>query len=263
MMALLDCFSEYHQIWLCTEDEEKTSFITPFRTCCYLRMSEGLQNVGPTFCKMTKAALKDQVNRNVLSYVDDIVMVSKKKENYLSDLVETFTNMREAKLRLNPQKCVFGITRGKILGCLVSMKGIEANPDKIRAITQMQPMQSRKKVQNLTGRIASLNRFISKLAEHSLSFFAILRGSVKVEWGAEQQKDFKDLKSYLEKLPTLSSPKQGQPLILYVSATHAAFSRALLVKKETVSNGKAAKQQFPVYFVSEVLSRSKRYYSKM
>jgi hypothetical protein len=81
--------------------------------------------------------------------------------------------------------------------------------------------------------------------------------------GAEQQKDFKDLKSYLEKLPTLSSPKQGQPLILYVSATHAAFSRALLVKKETVGNGKAAKQQFPVYFVSEVLSRSKRYYSKM
>jgi hypothetical protein len=95
---------------------------------------------------MTKAALKDQVDRNIVSYVDDIVVVSKKKENYLSDLAETFTNMREAKLMLNPKKCVFGITRGKVLGCLISVKGIEANPDKIRAITQMHPLQSRKDV---------------------------------------------------------------------------------------------------------------------
>jgi hypothetical protein len=81
---------------------------------------------------------------------------------------------------LNMKKCVFGITRGKVLRCLVSMKGIEANPDKIRAITQMQPSQSRKDVQKLTGHIASLNRFISKLAERSLSFFTILRGSTKI-----------------------------------------------------------------------------------
>jgi ribonuclease HI len=135
MMALLDSFSRYHQIWLLPEDDEKTSFITPFGTYCYLKMSEGLRNAGPTFYRMTKAALKDQVGRNVLSYVDDIVVVSKKKKNYLSDLVEPFSNMREAKLKLNPKKCVFRITRGKVLGCLVSMKGIEANPNKMRAIT--------------------------------------------------------------------------------------------------------------------------------
>jgi hypothetical protein len=88
---------------------------------------------------MTKAALKDQVGRNVLSYVDDIVVVIKKKENYIADLAETFANMREAKLKLNPEKCVFRITKEKVLGCLVSTKGIEANPNKIRAITQMQP----------------------------------------------------------------------------------------------------------------------------
>jgi hypothetical protein len=169
---------------------------------------------------MTKAALKDQVRRNVLSHVDDIVIASKKRENYISDLAETFANMCEARLRLNPEKCVFGITTGKVLGCLVSMKGIVANPDKIRAITQMRPPQNRNVVQKLTGRIASLNCFISKLAEHSLTFFAIHWGSAKVAWGAEQQKAYDDLKSYLEKLPTLSSLGQGQPLILYVSATH-------------------------------------------
>jgi hypothetical protein len=91
----------------------------------------------------------------------------------------------------------------------VSTKGIEANPDKIRAITQMRPPQNRRDVQKLTGRIASLNRFVSKLAEHSLPFFVILRGSAKIDWGLEQQKAFDDLKKYLKKLPTLSSPEQG------------------------------------------------------
>jgi hypothetical protein len=121
------------------------------------------------------------------------------------------------------------------------MKGIEANPDKIRAITQMLPPQSRKDVQKLTGRIALLNQFISKLAEHSLPFFTVLRGSTKIQWGAKQQKAFESLKSYLQELPTLSSPEKGQPLILYVSATHVAVSGALVVEKEFVSNGKPMK----------------------
>jgi hypothetical protein len=137
MMALLDYFSEYHQIWLRSKDKAKTSFITPFGTYCYLKMPEGLRNAGPTFCRMTKATLKDQVSRNVLSDLDDIVVVSKKIENYIADLVGTFANMREAKLKLNPAKHVFNVTRGKVLGCLISMKGIGVNPDKIRAITQM------------------------------------------------------------------------------------------------------------------------------
>jgi hypothetical protein len=143
----------------------------------------------------------------VLSYADDLVVVSKKRENYIVDLAETFTKMREARLKLNPEKCIFGITKGKVLGCLVSTKAIKANPDKIKAIIQMQPPQSRKDVQKLTGQIASLNRFISKLAKHSLPFFTILRGSANIEWGVEQQKGFYNLKSYLEHLPTLSIPE--------------------------------------------------------
>jgi hypothetical protein len=74
-----------------------------------MRMPEGLHNVGPTFCRMTKAALKDQVGINVLSYVDDIVVASKKKTTYFSDLAEIFANMHEARLKLNPEKYVFGV----------------------------------------------------------------------------------------------------------------------------------------------------------
>jgi hypothetical protein len=184
-MTLLDYFSGYHQIWLCKDDEEKTSFITPFRTYCCLRMPEGLCNAGPTFCRMTNVALKDQVGKNVLLCIEEIVVVSKKRETYISDQAETFMNMHEARLKLNTGKCIFGITKGKVLGCLVSTKGIEANPDKIRAIMQMQPPQSRKDMQKFIGQIASLNRFILKIARPSLPFFAILRGPTKVEWGAE------------------------------------------------------------------------------
>jgi hypothetical protein len=86
---------------------------------------------------------------------------------------------------------VFRVTRGKVLGCLISMKGIESNSNKIRAITQMQPLQSRKDVQKLTDHIALLNRLISKLVECSLPFFTILSGSAKIEWGQSNRKPSK------------------------------------------------------------------------
>jgi hypothetical protein len=107
----------------------------------------------------------------------------------------------------------------------------------------MQPLQIKKEVQKLTSHIAALNRFIAKLAERSLPFFSVLRGSAKVEWGPEQQKAFDDLRQYLQHLPTLSSPEQGQPLILYVFATHSVVSGALVIEKETEQMGNTAKQQ--------------------
>jgi hypothetical protein len=121
MMALLDCFSMYHQIWLHKEDEEKTSFITPFNTYYYLMMSEGLKNANPTFCRITKAILKDQMQRNVFAYVDDILVASKKKVTQIQDLGETFANMRKVQLKLNPEKCVFDVRRGRVLARLPSV----------------------------------------------------------------------------------------------------------------------------------------------
>jgi hypothetical protein len=146
MMVPLDFYLGYHHMWLHKEAEEKMSFIIPFGTYYYLRMSNGLHNIGPTFCRMMKVALEEQVGRNIFSYVVDIVMVSKKKIVYIFDLTETFTNMCEGRLKLNPEKCVFEVTGGKVLKCLVSMKDIKANIDKIRDILQMQPPQIRKDV---------------------------------------------------------------------------------------------------------------------
>jgi hypothetical protein len=87
---------------------------------------------------MIAIVLHTQIQRNILAYVDDIVVKSVQRKDHISDLTETFANMRAANLKLNPEKCLFGIHKGKVLGCLVSTKGIETNPDKIRALVEMQ-----------------------------------------------------------------------------------------------------------------------------
>jgi hypothetical protein len=146
LMSLLDC---YHQIWMKKEDEPKTRFITPSGTYCYLRMPEGLKNAGGSFSRMTAKVLHSQIGKNVLTYVDDIIVKSTKQENHVADLQETFANFRQDGLKLNPKKCVFGVKKGKFLGCLVSTKGIEANPSKIKAILRMEQPNSKKGAQRL------------------------------------------------------------------------------------------------------------------
>jgi hypothetical protein len=175
LMSLLDCYSGYHQIWMKKEDETKTSFITPSGTYCYLRIPVGLKNAGGSFSRMTAKVLHSQIGKNVLTYVDDIIVKSTKQENHVADLQETFANFRRAGLKLNPEKCVFGVKKGQFLGCLVSTKGIEANPSRIEAILRMEPLKSRKGAQRLIGRLASLNRFISSSAERNLPCFEVLK----------------------------------------------------------------------------------------
>jgi hypothetical protein len=97
-------------------------------------MPEGLKNPEGSFNRMTTKVLHSPIGKNVLTYVDDIIVKSTKQENHIADLQETFANFRRAGLKLNPEKCVFGVKNGKFLGCLVSTKGIEANPSKIKAI---------------------------------------------------------------------------------------------------------------------------------
>jgi hypothetical protein len=171
MLSLLDMFSGYHQIRVCKEDEEKTRFITPFGTFCFLRMPEGLKNAGCTFSRMIAIVLHPQLRRNILASVDDIVVKSVQRRDRISDLAETVANLRPANLKWNPEKCVFGIHKGKVLGCLVSTKGIESNPDKIKELIEMQDLVSVKDVQKLTRRVAVLNRFIPRATKRSLPFF--------------------------------------------------------------------------------------------
>jgi hypothetical protein len=229
------------------EDKASTSFTTPFGTYCFVRMPEGLKNAGSTFSRLTKTVLESQVGRNIFTYVDDIVVANKNKVDHLADLAETFANMREARLRLNPEKCVFRVRQGKILGYLVSHHRIEANPTKIQAIINMMPPQSTRDVQRLTG------RFISKSAERSLPFLKTLCGAKDFAWGQEQVAAFALLKQHLSELATLTSPDPSLPLLLYVAASPHAVSAALVQEQDR----EGTTWQCPVYYVSEVLMTSK------
>jgi ribonuclease HI len=253
VMSLLDCFSSYHQIYMKEEDKASTSFITPFGTYCFIRMPEGLKNARSTFSRLTKTVLESQVGRNIFTYVDDIVVANKNKEDHMADLAEMFANMRDARLRLNPEKCVFGVRQGKILGYLVSHRGIEANPTKIQAIINMTPLQSTRDVQRLIGRLAALNRFISKFTERSLPFLKTLHGAKDFAWGPEQAAAFASLKQHLSDLAILTSPDPSLPLLLYIAASPYAVSVALVQEQDR----EGMTRQCLVYYVSEVLMASK------
>ena len=121
-----------------------------------------------------------QIGQNVKVYVDDILVKSQDEEIHLNDLQETFDTLRQYNMKLNPSKCAFGVLSGKFLGFMVSYRGIEANPDKIQAILDMKPPQNLKEVQSLTGRVAALNKFVSKSTDKCLLFFRVLKKAF--EW---------------------------------------------------------------------------------
>ena len=156
-----------------------------------------------------------QIGRNVQVYVDNLLVKSLHEDDHLGDLRETFDTLRLYNMKLNLGKCAFGVMTGKFLGFMVSQRGIEVNPEKIRAIMELEPPKTIKEVPSLNGKIAALNRFVSKAMDKCLPFFHILRKSF--EWTDECQKAFEELKKYLSSPPLLSLSKPGEELYLYLA----------------------------------------------
>jgi hypothetical protein len=138
-------------------------------------MSFGLKNVGGTYQRAIQMCFADQLHRNVGAYVDDVVIKTRDSDDLIMDLEQTFSSLRRFRWKLNPTKCVFGVHSWKLLGFIVSNQGIEANPVKIMAITDMEAPATTKDVQNLTGCMVARNRFISRLGERGLPFFKLLK----------------------------------------------------------------------------------------
>jgi hypothetical protein len=185
LLCFLDCNSGYHQIAIKEEDQEKTAFITPFDAYYYTTMSFGLENAGATYQRAIQACFKKQLNKNVEAYVDDVVVKTRNSDTLIVDLEETFASLREHQCKINHNKCVFDVPLGKLLGFIISHRDIEANPEKISAITNMKAPTCIKDVQKLTGCMAALNRFISKLKERGLPSFKLLKHQEKFVWTPE------------------------------------------------------------------------------
>ena len=151
----------------------KTAFITSQGLYCYKVMTFGLKNTGATYQRLVKCMFSQQIGINVEVYVDDMLVKSNDEVDHLDDLRETFNTLRKYKMKLNPTKCVFAISSGKFLGFMISQRGIEANPDKIKATLEIKSVKTMKEVHNLMGKVAALNRFASRETEKCLPFFKV------------------------------------------------------------------------------------------
>ena len=190
LLSFLDCYSGYHLISLKEEDQIKTSFITPFGAYCYTTMSFGLKNARATYQRAIQMCLDQQIGCNIEAYIDDVVVKSKTTDYLIADLEETFANLKRYRWKLNPSKCIFGVPSGILLSYIVSARGIKPNPDNVSAITNIKRPTCIKDIQKLTGCMAVLSRFISRLGEKGLSFFKLLKASERFSWSKEADTTF-------------------------------------------------------------------------
>ncbi|GKE99826.1 reverse transcriptase domain-containing protein [Tanacetum coccineum] len=154
------------------------------------------------------------MGRNLEVYVDDLIIKSQSKEEVVRDIAETFRALRKINMKLNPKQCMFGATEGMFLGHAISWDEIQACSKKAQAVINMAFPRTLIEVQSLNGKLASLNRFLSKAAEKSLSFFKTLKHCIKKSdfvWTKEAKKALKEMKKQMVELPTLTAPIMGKP----------------------------------------------------
>jgi hypothetical protein len=269
LLSFLDTYSGFHQIRMSREDRKHTAFVTVDGLYCYVVMPCGLKNALPTFVRAMSKTFGDLIRDKVEIYVDDIMVKTREGSTIVEDLTLVFGKLRATRTKLNPEKCIFGVSRGKLLGFLVSYRGIEANPEKIKAIEVMRPPARIKDILNLAGSLAAFSRFISSLVERALPFFKLLWKSGPFAWTEDAEQAFQELKQHLASLPILVAPEPGEPLYLYIAAAAEAISMVLVAGRATQEGQRpenlgpateARTVQKSVYYVSEVLHEAKTRY---
>ena len=215
-------------------------------------MPFSLKNARSTYQWMMTKMFEPQLGKNIEVHIDDMVVKSKLVSEHVTNLTSIFEILKEHKLRLNASKCSFRVSSGKFLGYMLTHRGIEVNPDQIKAINNLQPPRNPKEVQKLTGIMAALNRFISRSADKCRPFFLLLHKWKEFEWSKECVVAFQELKQYLSHPPIMSSPVVDEVLFAYIAVTLYAISFVLI----RVDNG----IQRPVYYVSKSLNEAEVHY---
>ena len=202
---------------------EKTFFITEWGTYCYRVMPFGLKNARAPYQRAATTLFHDMMHRGVEVYVDDMIVKSRNRADHLATLQRFFERIRRFKLRLNPKKCTFGVTSGKLLGHIASERGIEVDPEKIKAILDMPAPKNEKDIRGFLGRLQYISRFIAKLTDICEPIFPLLRKNQPTVWNNDCQCDFEKIKECLLSPPVLVPPTPGRPLLLYLSVSDIAL----------------------------------------
>jgi hypothetical protein len=221
-LSFLDCYSGYYQIPLKAEDQIKASFIILFGTFCYTKMLFELKSI--------QECLHHQLEHSVEAYIYDVVVKTQESKGLISDLAETFNSLRKFNMKLNIEKCTFGVPLEKLLGYMVFQRGIDPNPQKVSSITTVKPPESLHYVQKLSGCMVALSRFISRLGVRGLTFFKLLKKQDKFQWTNEAHEAFEELKRYLTSPPTLVAAEPHKALHIYISTISNVVSTIIVVE---------------------------------
>ncbi|GJT60400.1 reverse transcriptase domain-containing protein [Tanacetum coccineum] len=192
-------------------DEDKTAFFAGEGVFCYRKMPFGLKNARETYQKLVDKVFYNQIGRNLEAYVDDMVFKSTSKEEMLADIKETFDKFQSINMKLNPKKCSFGVEEGPFLGYLITKQGIRAN---------------------------------TSISLMSLPFSKVLKSCTdkkNIQWMQEAKAALQEMKKFVEILPTLTAPIQGEVLIMYLTASTESISAALFTKRK--------EEQVLIYFL--------------
>ncbi|KAH7852233.1 hypothetical protein Vadar_022301 [Vaccinium darrowii] len=256
LLSFMDGFSGYNQILMAPEDREKTTFMTKWGTYCYRVMPFGLKNAGSTYQGAATTLLHDMIHKEVEVYVDDMIVKAKEREEHLPAHRKFFERIRKYRLRLNPEKCMFGVTAGKMLGFMITTRGIEIDPSKIKAIVEMEPPWIEKEIRSFLGKIQFISRFIAKLTSTCEPMFRLLKKGVPFKWDDRCQKAFEAIKNYLQNPSVLMPPIPGQPLIMYLSVTPSAMG-CMLAQEGECGSEKA------VYYISKKMAGYEERYTSL
>ncbi|XP_024016328.1 uncharacterized protein LOC112089807 [Eutrema salsugineum] len=250
LLSFMDAFFGYNQILMHPQDQEKTSFITDHDIYCYKVMPFGLKNAGATYQRLVNRMFASQLGRTMEVYINDMLVKSLVATDNVGHLRTCF-DIRDGR-KFNPTKCTFGVTSGEFLGYIVTQRGIEANPKQIASILELPSPTTKREVQRLTGRIAVLNRFISRSTDKCLLFYTLIRGNKHLEWNQKCEEAFTKIKKYLSTPPVLSKPETGETLYLYIAISEYAVS-SVLVREDRG-------EQKPIFYISKSLHGSEYRY---
>ena len=252
--SFLDGFSGYNQVQIAPEDRPLTTFTTDWGTFAYNVMPFGLCNAPATFQRVMTQAFTKYLRKFMEIFLDDFCVFGSKKE-HARDLKKCFDSCREYGISINAAKSEFATECGKLLGHVVSIKGISVDPDKVEIILQMEIPEHLTGLKGFLGATGYYRRFIYKFAFIAAPLNALTKQtSTPGVWTEECTKAFDKLKRRLSKAPVLIPPNWSKPFEVYVDASNVAIGSVLSQK-----NSKGHDR--PIYFASRQLSAAERNYS--
>jgi len=231
IFSFMDGFSGYNQINILPADQPKMAFICPWGTFAYCKLPFGLKNTGATFQTAMSYAFHD-IKHIVQHSLNDLLAQLLRRANHFIHLRAIFMRCRHYQIRLNPQKCVFYIEMGHLLGFVVSKGNIRVDPLKVEAIVKLPPPLTLHQLQSLQGKANLLRRFIPNYAEITKGFTKLLKQNTPFFWDEIADKSFDALKHTLTHALLLHPPNYNQDYFLYLTASHSTIGMVLVQEDE-------------------------------